>query len=170
MRAWLLIPLLLASGCGSSGPEEKKAARAASLEAGQYALESEVATLASQDEGAPAINTPAGTRASQNVCVGGSGRVPTELLSGEGYDCTYDNYYFRNGRINVLLSCTREGLQGNISMSVDGTFEAGQLSYDRKVRTILASDGDVQIDLSVTGRRTGDCTETEGATNEAAAQ
>ena len=43
------------------------------------------------------------------------------------------------------------------SMTVDGTFESGQLTYNRNIRTILASDGDVLINHRVTGRRTGDC-------------
>ena len=56
-----------------------------------------------------------------------------------------------------MLSCTREGLQGDIAMTVDGSFESGQLSYDRNIRTILASDGDVLVDHRVSGRRTGEC-------------
>ncbi len=165
MRLMLVLPLLLAAGCGGdAAPEEKKSnARLAALEAGQFELSSEVTNLASVDEGAPAINTPKGTRASQSVCLSGSGRAPTELFSGEGYECSYDNYYARNGRINALLSCTRSGLQGQIAMTVDGNFEAGQMSFTRNIRTILASDGDVQITERVTARRTGDCTAGESA-------
>ena len=172
MRLMLVMPLLLAAGCGGdSAPEEKKgAARLAAMEAGQYELTSEVTNLASVDDGAPAINTPAGTRATQSVCVGDSARAPTELFSGEGYECTYDNYYARNARINALLSCTRSGLQGQIAMTVDGNFEAGQMSFTRNIRTILATDGDVQIAERVTARRTGDCApEAEAEGNQAKA-
>jgi len=159
MRLMLVIPLLLAAGCGgdTDGGEKAKATRLASLEPGQYELSSEVTSFTSVDEGAPAINTPVGTRTTQSVCVGGSGRAPTELFSGEGFECSYNNYYARNGRINTLLQCRRDGLQGDIAMSVDGTFESGQLSYNRNVRTILVSDGDVLVNHRVTGRRTGDC-------------
>ena len=171
MRILLSIPLLLAAGCGESASEPAKAARLASLESGQWELTSEVTSLASQDDGEPAIATPVGTRATESVCVGGSGRVPTELFSGAGYDCSYDNYYLRNGRINTLLSCTRDGLQGNIAMTIDGSFETGQFSYTRNVRTILATDGDVLVGQRVTGRRSGDCTpEAEPTANEAAAK
>lgn len=157
MRLMLIIPLMLVAGCGETAPEETKASRLASVEPGQYELSSEVTRLTNVDDGEAAINTPVGTRETQSVCIGASGQAPTEAFSGEGYSCTYNNYYVRNGRINALLSCTRDGLQGEISMTVDGTFESGQLSYTRNVRTILASSGDVQIDHRVTGRRTGDC-------------
>jgi hypothetical protein len=157
MRMMLIVPLLIVAGCGGEAATEEKKARLASLDPGQYELSSEVTNLASVDEGDPAIDTPAGTRASQSVCVRAGHQAPTLLFSGEGYQCRYDNYYVRNGRINALLSCTREGLQGDIAMTVDGTFESGQLAYTRKVRTILASDGDVLVDYRVTGRRTGEC-------------
>jgi hypothetical protein len=159
MRLMLALPLLLAAGCGGdTAPQEKKAARLATLESGQFQLSSEVTTLSSVDQGAPAINTPVGTKAEQSVCIPASGRAPTELFSGEGYDCSYNNYYARNGRINALLTCSRPGLRGEISMTVDGRFESGgQISFNRNVRTILASDGDVLINSRVTGRRTGDC-------------
>lgn len=169
MRLMLIIPLILAAGCSETAPEEKKASRLAILEPGQYELSSEVTRLTNVDDGAAAINTPVGTRATQSVCVGADGRAATDLFSGEGYACSYDNYYVRNGRINALLSCTRDGLQGQISMTVDGTFEAGQLSYDRNVRTILATDGDVLIDHRVTGRRTGDCAAAAADGNQAQA-
>ena len=171
MRALLMIPLLLAAGCGESATEEKKASRAASVEAGQWELTSEVTGLTSADSGAPAINTPVGTRATQSVCISGEGRAPAELFSGEGYACTFNNYYFRNGRINTMMSCTRDGLQGNIAMSIDGTFETGELSFTRDIRTSLATDGDVVINERVTGRRTGECVaDADPAANKAAAE
>ena len=157
MRMRLVVPLLIVAGCGGEAATEEKKARLASLDPGQYELSSEVTRLTNVDEGEAALDTPVGTRATGSVCVGSSGRVPTELFSGEGYECSYNNYYVRNGRINALLSCTREGLQGDIAMTVDGSFESGQLSYDRNIRTILASDGDVLVDHRVSGRRTGEC-------------
>jgi hypothetical protein len=167
MRKLALIALLLAAGCGESEPEQKKSTRLAALEPGQWELSSEVTSVDPQDNGEPAIDTPVGTRAAYSVCVG-EGEAPTELFSGEGDTCTYDNYYLRNGRVNLQLTCTREGLPGSLVMSVDGTFETGQLSYNRNVRTILTTDGDALINHRVTGRRTGDCTPgADAAGNEA---
>jgi hypothetical protein len=158
MRLLIVIPLLLVASCGGEAPpEEKKSARLAAMEAGQFELASEVTSLSNVDQGASAINTPVGTKANMSICLSGSGRAPTELFSGEGYECSYNNYYARNGRINALLNCTRSGLQGDIAMTVDGTFEAGQIRFNRNIRTILAGDGDVLINERVTGRRTGDC-------------
>lgn len=163
MRFMALIPLALVAACGGGGAEENKAApRAASLAAGQWELASEVTTFRTVDQGAPKIDTPVGTRATQSVCVAG-GRPPSALFAGEGYRCNFDNYYARNGRLNVTLQCAREGLSGSIAMSIDGNFEDGTLEFDRDIRTILASDGDVEIVEHVTGRRTGECTpEPEG--------
>ena len=147
MRSIPIIACLLVTACGGEAEpvKEESKARLTQLEAGQFTLDSEVTNLSSVDDGAPAINTPVGTKANQSVCIGGTGRAPTELFSGEGYRCSYNNYYARNGRINAQLNCTRPGLQGEIAMTVDGEFEAGQMSFNRNIRTILAGSGDVPI-------------------------
>ena len=156
MRILAVLPLLVVVACGGEAEEKKSAAKAASLTAGQYELTSEVTAFTAVDQGEPAINTPVGTRATETVCVG-QGRPPTKLFAGEGYRCAYDNYYLRNGRLNVTLRCTREGLSGGTPMAIDGRFEAESFEYTRDLSTILAGDGDVRISSRVTGRRTGEC-------------
>jgi hypothetical protein len=155
--------LLLVAGCGDGAAEQNVAAtKASSLTPGQWELTSEVTAFQTVDQGAPKIEAPVGTRATEQVCVGG-GRPPAALFAGEGYRCNFDNYYLRNGRINVTMQCAREDLSGTIPITVDGSFEAESLEYVRELRTVLATDGDVQITARVTGRRTGDCApEAEG--------
>ena len=158
MRALALIPLLAAAACGGGGEAEKEEAKAkaATIAAGQWELTSEVTAFQNVDGGTPQIDAPVGTRTTETVCVG-EGRPPSELFSGEGYRCSYDNYYVRNGRLSVTLLCRREDLSGSIPMTTDGRFEEDTLEYSRDVRTALSGPGDVQITASVTGRRTGDC-------------
>lgn len=158
MRAIYFMPLLFAAACGSGGEAEKNEARpkAANLAAGLWELTSEVTALESLDQGRARIDTPVGTRTTASVCVG-SGRPPSAFFAGEGYRCSYDNYYVRNGRLNVTMRCSREGLSGSVSMLADGRFEADSLEYERELSTALSSDGDVRIASRVTGRRTGDC-------------
>jgi hypothetical protein len=103
-----------------------------------------------------------GTRTAVSVCVGSGAQAPAALFTEAGNDCRIANYYGRNGRLNVTLQCRRSGLDGDIGLSVDGSFTADTLTYDRNMRTTLTSDGDVVIDSHVTGRRTGDCTAATG--------
>ncbi len=159
MRVVALMGLLALAACGESGTGGNKAAagRAAALEPGQWELVSEVTGFDRADEGAPKIDTPVGTRATESVCVPAGGRLPAALFAGAGYECDYGNYYVRNGRVNVTMNCRRDGLEGSVPMTVDGSFEPRSLSYRRNLRTILSTDGDVEIDARVTGRRTGAC-------------
>jgi hypothetical protein len=167
MRWIAIVPVLIAAACGGSGEEKKTAAKAQSLAPGQWELTSEVTAFNKADQGPPAIDTPVGTRATESVCVT-SGRPRTALFAGPGYQCRYDNYYARNGRLNVTMTCGREGLSGTIPMTADGTFEAESIEYTRDIRTSLAGDGDVQITARVTGRRTGECTPETAGDNESA--
>jgi len=171
MRAIALLPLSALAMLAACGDAEtgKNAARtkAASLAAGQWELASEVTSFEVVDGGRAQIDTPVGTRAAETVCVG-AGRPPTAFFSGEGYRCRYDNYYVRNGRLNVTMICSREGLSGQIPIAADGRFEEESLEYSRDVSTSLAGDGDVRIALSVTGRRTGECAPDAAGGNQSA--
>ena len=154
-----MLPLLLVTACGGGEAEADEAAPAATtITAGQWELTSEVSNFRTVDEGRPKIDTPVGTRATESVCVGEGTRPPTAFFAGEGYACEYGAYYVRNGRINVTLACTREGLSGSIPISAEGRITAEGVEFTRTVRTALVSDGDVEITASVNGRRTGDCT------------
>jgi hypothetical protein len=158
MRFLALIPLLSLAACGGGEAEQNKtAAVAARPAAGQWELTSEVTAFRTTDSGAPKINTPVGTRATESVCVGAGQQVPTAAFSGENYRCNYDNYYVRNGRINVTMQCARDDLEGAVPMTADGTFEENSFEYNRNLRTVLTTDGDVEITTRVTARRTGEC-------------
>jgi len=159
MRTLALIPfVLIAAACGETPAENKAQPVAAQFSPGQWELTSEVTALAKVDTEAPRINTPAGTRATNSVCAAEGHQLPTAFFSGEGYRCTYGTYYVRNGRVNVTLSCHRDGLQGGMTMSADGTYDGDSVTFTRNLRTNLTTEGDAVIDSRVTGRRTGNCT------------
>ena len=164
MRALAVIPFILAASCGETPAENKAQPAPAQLSAGLWELTSEVTALTKADSEAPRINTPAGTRATNSVCVRDGHQVPSAFFAGEGYRCTYGTYYARNGRLNVTLSCRRDGLAGDITMAAEGTYQGDSVTFTRNLRTNLTTEGDAVIDSRVTGRRTGDCTaEASGA-------
>jgi hypothetical protein len=158
MRALALIPSVFVAGCGEAPAENEAAPVAASFAPGQWELSSEVTGFRRTDQGSPKINTPVGTRTTASLCVAAGHELQTAFFSGEGYRCSYGTYYVRNGRVNVTLACTRTGLIGNITMAAEGSFQANGVQFRRNMRTLLTSDGDVETDTRVTGRRTGDCT------------
>lgn len=158
MRALAVIPFILVASCGEAPVENKAQPAAAQLPAGQWELTSEVTALTKADTEAPRINTPAGTRATNSVCAAEGHEVPTAFFAGEGYSCTYGTYYARNGRVNVTLSCRRDGLAGPITMTAEGTYQGDTVEFTRNLRTNLTTQGDAVIDARVTGRRTGQCT------------
>jgi hypothetical protein len=158
MRALALIPVLLVAACGEAPAENKAAPAAAAPSPGQWELTTEVTRFTKADQGTPRIDTPAGTRTTARVCVGPGDQLPSAFFAGENFTCTYPTYYVRGGRINLTLNCRREGLSGDIPMTVNGTFTGDSAEYTRNTRTVLVSDGDVEIDARVAARRTGDCT------------
>lgn len=170
MRALALVPMLMLAACGSGTAEKNgaaPAATAASIAAGQWELTTEVTAFDAQDDGTPRINTPVGTRGTETVCVGAE-RPSDAFFTGENFDCGDGSYYVRNGRMNVTLACRREGLTGQIPIAAEGGFTADTVEFNRTVRTILSTDGDVELTQRVTGRRTGDCAPDASGDNAAA--
>jgi len=169
MRALAVIPLLAAAGCGG-GPAQNnmtEAAPPAALPGGQWDLTTEVTSFAKTDQGAtPRIDTPVGTRGTETICLIGADRPPAQMFTGPGYRCDYGSYYVSGGRISVTANCQREGLTGNVVFSIDGRFGADRLDYNRNVRTLLSGDGDVLLNVRVTGRRSGFCAPATGSGEE----
>ena len=159
MRVAGLMALLLVAGCGGGGGAEKNetAQKAAAPEPGQWELATEVTSFRTADEGAPKIVATVGSRAAENLCLGAGDRLPAAFFAGEGYDCSYGTYYVRNGRLNVTLDCRREGLDGMIAVTAEGQSHGDSVEFTRGIRTALSTDGDVELETRVTGRRTGEC-------------
>ena len=156
--------VLVLAACGGAAEQNKSTAKAQQIEPGLWQMTSEVTAFSKADAGPPAIDTPVGTRATEAVCVG-EGRPPAGLFGGADYDCRYDNYYARNGRVNVTMLCRHDDLSGNIPITADGTFESDSLALTRDIRTSLSGNGDVLITQRVTGRRSGECPPTPAGAN-----
>lgn len=164
MRAWAGLAVLFVAACGEA-PAEKKAepaAAAAALEPGKWEFATEVTGFAKADTGKPRIDTPKGTRTSEKLCIGSGEQLPTELFTGQDYKCSYGNYYVRGGTINLTLSCLNTKMNEAVLMTVDGSFEAASVTYNRNLRSQFSTDGDVVIDTHVTGKRIGDCAAAPG--------
>ena len=157
-----LVPVLMLAGCGGGGEEKAKQEVAANLTPGQRAVTREVTAFRATDNATPQINAPVGTRTTESICVAAGDRPPGELFAGAGYQCEYGNYYMRSGRINVSLSCRREGLNGEVRLTTDGSFQAEQFEANVETTTFLTGEGDSLFTQRVTGRRTGDCTTQPG--------
>lgn len=162
----MILGLVLVAGCDGGAPPAKqvqapKAAQA--LTAGQWETVTEVTDFASADDGSPAIDTPKGTKLTNSVCVaaGEEKKPPAALLAGAPrYDCRYGNHYMSEGTLNSDLTCTREGLRGQVMIGLDGSYTADTLEFNQSLSTALSGSGDVRINAKVTGRRTGECTAT----------
>jgi Protein of unknown function (DUF3617) len=162
MRALALIPFLFVAGCGEAPTENKAAPAAAAFAPGQWELASEVTSFRKTGAGNAGADTPVGTRTTQSLCVGAGHELQTAFFAGDGYRCSYGTYYVRNGRVNLTMGCSREGLDGTITMAAEGTFQANSVEFRRNSNTSLTAGGAVAAETRVTGRRSGDCTPDAG--------
>lgn len=162
-----LVPLAMLAACGGGAEQQNKAAAdVTAIAPGQYEVTREVTAFRATDRAAaPQINTPAGTRSSESICVGAGDQPPAELFAGTGSECTYGNHYLRRGRINSSLTCQREGLNGQIRMTAYGTVTADGFQVDVDTTTYFTGEGDAVFTTRTTGRRTGDCQPAPAAGN-----
>lgn len=167
MRAFLLLPLLLAAGCGGGETEPPKAERAARMEPGQWEVAAEVLEVRQTDEGTPLVRAEAGDRATVSVCVGPEERVPVALFAGDAANCRYSSYYVRGGRINSILTCPPPRGEGLFTVNVQGSFEADSFEATRTFATAVVGGGNMRVQSRLTGRRTGECAAGGAGANEA---
>ncbi|HEX8444093.1 MAG TPA: DUF3617 family protein [Allosphingosinicella sp.] len=166
MRKLAIATLLLAAACsdGGAGEADKQKAAASKnvqLTPGQWETVVEVTKLTQQDKAAkPAIDTPAGTKSIASACVTQADvkNPPPVLLAGsDAYKCTSSNMYMSGGTLSTSLTCTRKGLNGEVRMSVDGSYTADTIQANQSLSTFLPGEGDVGITSNLTARRTGEC-------------
>ena len=161
MRYKMLIPILLVGACSGDAEQPKAAApKASAMQAGQWETTTEVTRLTQKDQGTPKIDTPAGTKSTDRVCIGESEvkKPPPALFAGSASDCAYDNFYMSGGTLNVTMRCTRPGLSGEILVSAYGDYSADTFAATIETNTHLSTDGDVAIVAKMTGRHVGPCT------------
>jgi hypothetical protein len=165
MRSLALLPLLILAACSDGGDHpaaeskaKAEAARNLQLASGQWQVSTEVTRFSTQDSGPPKINTPVGTKQEASACVAdGEGKKPDPvLLAGqEDYECEYSNFYMSSGTLNAQLNCRREGLAGEVRMTVDGTYTADTIEAEQSISSFLSGTGDVTMQTRLTARRTG---------------
>ena len=157
MRYLCLVPVLALAACGGDTQNKSKAGGAV-LQPGQYEVTAEVTNFRKADQGTAKIDTPAGTRTTRSVCLTGTPDATPDLFADEGFTCqTYGGAYARNGMLNLSLTCSRPGLDGQLGYSISGSYDARSFQADRTLTTALSTDGDVVIVSRAQGRRTGDC-------------
>ena len=161
MRALILVPLIAVAACSGEGGEKKEAtaAKPASFPAGQWQADFEVQNIQSVDKTEPALAAKAGDKETVTACATEGAGPPPELLAGPGYQCQTKNSYVRNGRINVSLDCDREGIDGDLMMTVAGSYTADTIEGSVKTTTYLPGRGDFEMSRKFSGRRTAEtCT------------
>lgn len=152
MPAAVLAIALAACGEKAAPVEET----AASLSGGLYELSAEVTELSAIGKGTPATKLKLGDKLSVKACVSAAGEPEPELFAEEGDQCKMEQSYARNGRISALLSCKREGMQGQATPAAAGTIKTD--SFEGEVTTTTYfEDGNYRMVRKVSAHRLGDC-------------
>ena len=161
MRHLVMLPLCAAlAACGGEQAAEKKVEeQAATMSAGHWETSSEVTEMRSTDKTEPVVKAAAGDKATHMTCVTEAEKAKPSpaLFAGEGYSCKHkDGTYIRGGRLVASLDCTREGVNGQIMMQVDGSYKGDSFEARVKTTSDLPGRGDVEMNRKITGRKTGD--------------
>jgi hypothetical protein len=162
MRMIEMMPLaalaLALAACGG-GKEQKPAAEsaAATLTPGLYEMTSEVTQLASTDNTTPATKLKQGATFVTRACVADGGKPAPELLAEEGDKCEIKNSYIRNGRMSAQMSCTREGMSGQVMPAMMGSFKDGSFEGEITTMTYFIKEGDYRMKREVSAKRVGEC-------------
>ena len=166
MRALILVPLCLVAACSEGGEQQKKKEAAAkTVTAGQWETTHEVTGIRSTDKTEPALKAAAGDKETGSVCVpkGEEATPPPELFAGPGYECSYKNSYIRNGRVTASLGCTREGIDGELMMSVEGKYTATTFEGTVSTTSYLPGRGDFEMNRKMSGRHAADACQAAAA-------
>jgi hypothetical protein len=149
---------VLLAGCGGEAPVANTVEAApAKLTSGQYEVTATVSSFRSTDGNTPVIAAKQGDKITSRACVGPDGTPPPELFAAKGDQCTVQNPYVRNGRMNLTLDCTRKGTPGKIMAEVNGSFTTNGLTGSANTTSFIQGPGDYELRTDIAGRRVGEC-------------
>ena len=115
MRKFVMIAgaAALLGGCGDDAPVKNEPAMATSLRPGQYQADWKVTSLRIVDKNpTAATNLKQDATGTTTACVGADNAIDPALFAEDGDSCTIGNPYVRNGRMQMDLTCSREGADG----------------------------------------------------------
>lgn len=155
MRAIMIMAAaLLLGGCGNSAPPPPPAAPA-KLPAGEWEVTAKVTSVGGKV--ADKARVKVGDLLVSKACVGADGVAPPALFAAKGDSCEAQSPYVRNGRVNVQMSCTREGSGEKVMAAVNGKYTADAITGDGRVTTYVSGMDNHVVEQELTGRRLGEC-------------
>ena len=149
----------LLGGCGGEAPVKNDTeAEVASISPGQYQADWKVASLRIIDKNkTAATNLKQDATGQTTACVAEGGSIDPALFAEDGDTCKAANPYMRNGRLQMDLTCTRQGASGQVRQSVSGTFTADKIEAEVSTTTYLSGYGDYAMSRTFTAKRLGEC-------------
>ncbi|HEY6916391.1 MAG TPA: DUF3617 domain-containing protein [Allosphingosinicella sp.] len=156
MRAIALMPLIVLAACSGAEADQKADTSNLKMEAGQWEAASEVISVDSLDKTPPAIKTAVGDKATEIDCLATADVAkpqPALFVGADAGECTYESFYMSRGRLNATLGCERKDVEGDIQVSLEGSYTATSYDVTARTQTYLPGPGDVAIGRKVAGKK-----------------
>ena len=155
MRTILMMTgALILAGCGNSAPPPPPAAPA-KLPAGAWEVSAKVTSV--DGKAAAQAKAKVGDVTVGKACVGADGVAPPPLFAAAGDRCEAQSPYVRNGRVNVQMTCKREGSSHAVMADVTGKYTADAITGEGRVTTYVGGMDNYVVKQELTGRRVGEC-------------
>lgn len=159
MRILVIAAMAMAAGCsGEAPPADAPAETAKALTPGEYEVSGKIETLRSTDGATPATKAKLGDPpVLARACVAADGTMEPMMFGEAGDKCKAENAYARNGRLNLQLSCTREGAPGQVLQTINGSFTSESFVAEATTGTYFTGPGDYSMKRTLAGKRVGEC-------------
>lgn len=159
MRILAIVAMGMLATCSSEAPPaEAPAETAKALTPGEYEVSGKIETLRSTDGATPATNAKLGDPpVLARACIAADGVMEPMMFGEAGDECRSDNAYARNGKLNLQLSCTREGAPGQVMQTINGSFTSESFVAEVTTGTYFTGPGDYSMKRTLAGKRVGDC-------------
>lgn len=184
----ILLPAILLAGCGKSPDDiemknasvadvQKAAAKVETITPGQWEVTTEITDVrlpgvAGTDPKIAEAMTQQmkGRSQTQTSCVTpDQARGPSSALIGGDTNgaCSFETFSLLRGRLNAVMTCRKDGEPGQMVIATNGTYAGDTIELESVMRVEQTlnqpKEQAMRLAAKVTGRRTGDCPASKGA-------
>jgi len=156
MRKVVVLLLVGVAGCSGGAEKTETPVAAIELQPGEWEMTVQISDMKLNGASQPEMKAGKSTTF-KNCITPDQIKKPDAGLFANAPNCSYNNFYQSDGRINASISC-KDAKGSNLTNSmIDGKYTATTMTIETQMQSSVPNGGKIEMAAKMDGKRIGEC-------------